>query len=472
MIFFPAMISTLSAGSIINIIPQENNSFYLEINPLVQENYGCKYPITYEFTVSNLDSAFSVVKTWSRHEPGDAVPLRSRTENFNGVEALRLDITHNKVYLSVGFTDLTNFLEIDFPDHYEIVFDKISKYYDDRSAVVTSSLDDVQGWKKDISSQSGRIFQQYQIWLTMGFITDGIGRGEVDLYQPVINDGYIEIASHSRSHPDPAPYGNKLVGEISGNKQDLIDDFIFPDLFRRGDKEYVYTWIAPNGYRDDPIDSLLAAEHYLVNRLYRSGYNGMGDWNEDLLLFQPVGMSGEIGHTSWYSSATTDTLELKNRFDRAYNAGEVYHFMFHPQSIDWNERYGHQHLEYLSGREDVWYVALGHLYLYELMSNNEYTLTEVEITDNKVPEKLHLEQNFPNPFNPTTTINYSIPTNRHVNITLYDILGNRIKTLIDEKKMAGYHSVLLDAFGLPSGVYFYKLSAENFSLTKKCILVK
>ncbi len=305
----------------------------------------------------------------------------------------------------------------------------------------------------------------------MAFITNGFS-SHASQYQEVIDDGFIEISSHSQTHPSAKPYEEKLVSEISGNKQDLIDYFHMPELFRKSGKEYVYTWVAPNGYRDDTIDSLLAEEHYLINRLYNGSYNAIADWNNDLQFFAPFGMTGEMGNTSWSSTATSDTIELQNRFDNAYEIGGVYHFMMHPQSIDWNERYGHQHLEYISGKEDVWYVALGHLYLYELMANVDYQTTDIDYTNNNVPTEVSLSQNYPNPFNPTTSIKYSINKATNIKLEIYNINGQLNETLVNKNQNIGVYNIAWNASNYSSGIYYYRLSSPEFNISKKCLLVK
>jgi hypothetical protein len=83
-----------------------------------------------------------------------------------------------------------------------------------------------------------------------------------------------------------------------------------------------------------------------------------------------------------------------------------------------------------------------------------------------------LEQNYPNPFNPTTTIIYSIKREEFVSLKVFDILGNDIATLVNEIKPAGNHEVEFIAKDIPSGIYFYTLSAGNFTSTKKLILLK
>ncbi len=83
-----------------------------------------------------------------------------------------------------------------------------------------------------------------------------------------------------------------------------------------------------------------------------------------------------------------------------------------------------------------------------------------------------LEQNFPNPFNPTTTISFTIPTTSNVSLNVFNILGREVATLINETKIAGNYSINFNASDLSSGVYFYKLTTGNFTSTKKFILMK
>ncbi|MBS1513603.1 MAG: PQQ-binding-like beta-propeller repeat protein, partial [Bacteroidetes bacterium] len=93
-----------------------------------------------------------------------------------------------------------------------------------------------------------------------------------------------------------------------------------------------------------------------------------------------------------------------------------------------------------------------------------------------VPDKFSLEQNFPNPFNPTTNINYSIPFDSKVLIKIFDMTGKEIKEIVNELQKAGSYSINFNASEFASGTYFYKITAlnskENFTSTKKMILVK
>lgn len=83
-----------------------------------------------------------------------------------------------------------------------------------------------------------------------------------------------------------------------------------------------------------------------------------------------------------------------------------------------------------------------------------------------------LYQNFPNPFNPETSINYELNKHGRIKLAVYDALGREITVLVNETKTAGKHSVKFNAEGIPSGVYFYRIQTEDFTQTKKMILCK
>mgnify|MGYP001372695842 CR=1 FL=1 len=89
-----------------------------------------------------------------------------------------------------------------------------------------------------------------------------------------------------------------------------------------------------------------------------------------------------------------------------------------------------------------------------------------------IPEKYILAQNYPNPFNPVTAISYSIPTSGFVSLKVFDLLGEEVSTVIEGERKAGFHTAQFDGSHLSSGVYFYKLSSNDWTLTKKLILLK
>ena len=101
-------------------------------------------------------------------------------------------------------------------------------------------------------------------------------------------------------------------------------------------------------------------------------------------------------------------------------------------------------------------------------------LTSV-VDNDLLPNKFSVEQNYPNPFNPTTSIKYSLPSDResfHVTIKVYDILGRVVKVLIDKEQEPGNYRVTFNADQLKSGIYFYSVIADEFSVTKKMMLIR
>ena len=93
------------------------------------------------------------------------------------------------------------------------------------------------------------------------------------------------------------------------------------------------------------------------------------------------------------------------------------------------------------------------------------------------PEQFSLHQNYPNPFNPTTSLRYDLPENNLVNITIYDMMGKQVKTLVNQTQDAGYKSVIWDAtndYGKPvsAGIYLYQIQAGEYIQTKKMVLLK
>jgi hypothetical protein len=97
-----------------------------------------------------------------------------------------------------------------------------------------------------------------------------------------------------------------------------------------------------------------------------------------------------------------------------------------------------------------------------------------DIADNAslLPQEFALRQNHPNPFNPITIINYQLPITNDVDLSIYNMLGQKVATLVNERKQVGYHHVEWDASGFASGVYYYRIEAGEFVDVKKMILLR
>jgi Secretion system C-terminal sorting domain len=99
-------------------------------------------------------------------------------------------------------------------------------------------------------------------------------------------------------------------------------------------------------------------------------------------------------------------------------------------------------------------------------------MTSVEKLLIDLPKNFNLDQNFPNPFNPSTTISFSIPSKSFVSLKMFDIMGREVATIVAEEMSAGSYSRQWNAANMSSGIYFYRLQAGSFTGTKKLILLK
>jgi hypothetical protein len=107
-----------------------------------------------------------------------------------------------------------------------------------------------------------------------------------------------------------------------------------------------------------------------------------------------------------------------------------------------------------------------------LINLNKFEPNVAADNENPNPQNFILYQNYPNPFNPSTTISYELLSGGYVSLQVYDVLGNKINSLVDEYKAAGKYSVSFNAGNLASGVYNYVLSTANQFMSKKMLLVK
>ncbi len=99
-------------------------------------------------------------------------------------------------------------------------------------------------------------------------------------------------------------------------------------------------------------------------------------------------------------------------------------------------------------------------------------ITDVKNHHPSLPEFYSLDQNYPNPFNPTTTINYALPKTSNVILSVYNTLGQKIKTLVNSTEAPGNYNVTFNGANLPSGIYFYHIQAGGYSAIKKLVLLK
>jgi len=100
------------------------------------------------------------------------------------------------------------------------------------------------------------------------------------------------------------------------------------------------------------------------------------------------------------------------------------------------------------------------------------TPSATEKDETTIPTSFALKQNYPNPFNPSTIINYELPIANDVDISIYNLLGQKVVTLVSEKQNAGYHQVEWNASNYTSGIYYYMIKAGDFQDVRKMILLR
>ena len=456
------------------------NEIIIVIDSQIHIDFGLSYPITYELSIpSNSFDLIAFVKFKSEQ---NWLPIPEKTSNdfFNGVEAVRYNYDENIAYVSIGFSEFSDSIFVKIIDSEEnninSSFIRISQYYDNRDAVVTSTADDWGAWSNPYFVQTCEIFRSFNLWISPAIITDFLDSNSWSSIQNQLDLGFVEPVAHSRTHPH-TPYEN-IESEVLGCKQDLIQNLNMPIYNRYGSNEYIYAWIAPYGEYSDEIDTAVSDAKYLISRLFYENQHGFSNWDQSLMKFEPVGASIELGGY-YYWTGSTDTIELNHTFDDILTYGGIYHLMSHPAIIDWeNDVYPWVHLEHISNRKNIWYVGFGHLYAYHFIQSAYPSINLKSENENApVPQIVKLHQNYPNPFNPKTIISYQLEDLAYVNVDIVDLLGQRIKTLTSGYQNSGQSTIGWDAtddFGkiVPGGIYFYRLSVGDVVKTKKMLLLK
>lgn len=209
-------------------------------------------------------------------------------------------------------------------------------------------------------------------------------------------------------------------------------------------------------YTPPPPGTLFAHQTLISkSKFYDDDYYGhsIDYWSWRVVLLSANGyetmaaMDSVHSHDSCEFSVTIDSLDLSKRWITS-DAGTLFGFMnvyaIASDSVRYNNAYIFQYSNQPTG-----------------VCNSE-----------TIPLSLCLSQNFPNPFNPVTTISYQLRVASGVSLKVYDVLGREAATLVNGRKPPGKYMLKWDASHLPSGVYFYRLQTDSFSETRKLVLVK
>ena len=475
-LFSSYMLANSSKHHILQVEKRNRNETVISVHHQVHMDYGLAYPMTYEFDIPSENNDQVVSVRYRSEDEWTEMVEKTSNDFFNGIEAVRFDHGINRAYVSVGFSSISDSIFIMFHDEgtpINVTFDKMSTYYDDRDAVVTSTADDWADWCNEKFIRTCRNFRNHNLWLSCAIVTNGASPDTWNDIQIQIDSGYVEAVAHSRTHPY-VPYGD-IEGEVMGSKQDIIDNLELPIHSRYGENEYVYAWVAPYGEYDDEIDSMVSVSKYLTTRLYYAGEHDFSSWDEDLNKFDPIGVSREMGPL-WVG--TTDTNDLNSTFDEVVSNGGVYHVMCHPNILEWDEEYPWVHMEHISNRKNIWYVGFGYLHAYHFLQSAYPSMNlDLEDQDDMVSTSFKLYQNYPNPFNSRTSSKIYIGISDIVNISIYGLKGDMIKNIFKGNIVPGYHSFDWDGTNelgttVSAGLYFMSIRSDYLVQTKKMMFLK
>ena len=198
-----------------------------------------------------------------------------------------------------------------------------------------------------------------------------------------------------------------------------------------------------------------------ADNLNATGSSNYGEWfmsNAPLGSSEPYGIRvDDNGCNNYYADST---VAYQTSFASGHPDNPPKNIMLHVGDK----------ISYVRGILDMTFSE----YKLEPRKNDDYgtVTTSVYQILNEVPQRYALDQNYPNPFNPATTISYSIPNAARVTLKIYNLLGQEVETLVDLQQNAGSYKVVFDASRLATGVYFYRLKADNFVSVKKMLLLK
>jgi len=362
--------------------------------------------------------------------------------------------------------------------------------------------------------------QPNTIWIrTFGGINSDYGRS----IQQVFNDGYIIIGT-------TASFGDNndvwlIKTDVQGNKewdktfggndtdigysvQQTIDGgYIITGWTRsfglgNNDVWLIKTDVQGNEEWNKPLGGNLFERGYSVQQTIDGGYiiagwtNSFGDGNYDLWLIKTDTEGNEEWNKLFGGSDSDRGYSVQQTIDGGYIiTGETKSFGNGESDLwliktdaegneEWNKLFGGSDSDRgysVQQTENAEYVITGWTKSFG-NGNNDAWLIKVEnpiakIKESYIPHIFVFHQNYPNPFNPTTSLAYVLPKDELVNITIYDMMGRKIKTIVNDSQTAGYNSVQWNATNdrnepVSAGLYLYKIQAGEFEQTKKMVLLK
>jgi hypothetical protein len=194
---------------------------------------------------------------------------------------------------------------------------------------------------------------------------------------------------------------------------------------------------------------------------------------KDMYTYDGVGNRTQELYQDWDGSQWFNDYKCTNAYNSNGNLIEC-------TEEDWNVGTGWEYAEHFSGGYDIHGNCISEEYQYwdgtEWVNNYRNAYTWVffvsGVESEGVVKEFSLENNYPNPFNPSTTIKFQIPEISFISLKVYDILGNEVAVLMNEEKQMGEYSIEFNPIDLPTGVYLFQLKSNSFIETKKMMMLK
>ena len=266
------------------------------------------------------------------------------------------------------------------------------------------------------------------------------------LWQYHGGSGWVEVNRIIYTYDDKNILIEKLFQRYYGNT--LLEQYKYT---------YIYDW-----------------NNRLIEDLGRSFKYGDTIWVNSSKKFYSYDLNNNLIeelYQQWLNSIWVDTVKTLYSYDGSNNLIEQYYKVW--DGLEWLN-YSMGLFTYDGNNNQI--EALNQSWVDSSWVNVDRYIYSYIITDIKESESkfntFNLSYNYPNPFNPSTNIKYSVPQSSNIVIKVFDILGNEIETLVNEEKPAGTYEITWYAEQLPSGVYFYQLKTGSFMETKKMVLMR
>ena len=385
---------------------QAGHEFKIAVDQKMWAQWGFRYPVTYIFETTELSADAAVKRLDAPGAGWRILPQKNASDFFNGIECVRADRERKRLFVSVGF-ETNNAFELAFENGAPVTFLGAARYYDDRQAAYSLSLDN---WGRLAGAHPGAPFRtcaddqadKYQAALHVcrGFrlpvsiaINTRMAGGSA-MWQAIqseldLADYSWEPAVHAQTHPASAKDYEKTSyrEEIIGCRDELLQR-----LCRIPFGQHIYEHILTCGFVNDAILDTDAAD-FLFVRGYNSRDNpsctSYAAWDPRRRYYGVGGLSAKAydrvleRRSPKARFCASDVAELNAAFDAVYAAGGICYAMWHPDrylnSVAYDPRPGVEgvqgstlmrHLSHVANRKDVWYVANGWLYSYRYVAEN------------------------------------------------------------------------------------------------------